>query len=99
MGEAFYKLRTGKLMKMKEVLYVSGLKNNLLSISTLDKKGFKVAYVDGEVLVCPEGRAIDDAIVIGVEEGGLYKLKGLTNLAFISNTISPSELWHRLLLM
>ena len=43
MGEASYKLRTGKFMKMKEVLYVPGLKKNLLSISTLDKKGFRVS--------------------------------------------------------
>ena len=54
MGESSYKLRTGKLMKMKEVLYVPSLKKNLLSISTLDKKGFKVSFVDGEVLIVDE---------------------------------------------
>ena len=32
-GEASYKLDSGKLMKMKEVLYVPRLKKNLLSIS------------------------------------------------------------------
>ena len=32
MGEAFYKLDFQKSMKMKDVLYVPGLKNNLLSI-------------------------------------------------------------------
>jgi hypothetical protein len=40
-------------MKMKDVLYVPGLKKNLLSISTLDKKGFRVAFIDGEVLMWP----------------------------------------------
>ena len=40
MGEASYKLDSGKSMKMKDVLYVSGLKKNLLSISSLDKRGF-----------------------------------------------------------
>jgi hypothetical protein len=34
-------------MKMKEVLNVPGLKKNLLSISTLDEKGYKIAFVDG----------------------------------------------------
>ena len=67
MGEASYKLDLGKSMKMKEFLYVPGLKKNLLSISTLDKKGFKVAFVDGEVLMWTKGKNIDDAIVIGVE--------------------------------
>jgi hypothetical protein len=57
---------------MKDVLYVPGLKKNLLSISALDKKGFR----DGEFLMWPKGKTIEDAIVIGTEEGGLYKLKG-----------------------
>ena len=56
-------------MKMKEVLYVTGLKNNLLSISALDKKGFRVDFVDGEVLMWTKGKIIDDAVVIGFEEG------------------------------
>ena len=46
-GEASYKLDSGKSMKMKDVQYVPGLKKNLLSISTLDKKWFRVAsHVD-----------------------------------------------------
>ena len=43
MGEASYKLDSGKYMKMKDVLNVPGLKKNLLSISALDKKGFRVS--------------------------------------------------------
>ena len=38
-GESSCKLDFGTSMKMKEVIYVPGLKKNLLSISTLDKKG------------------------------------------------------------
>ena len=38
MGETSYKLESGKSMKMIKVLYVPGLKKNLLSISSLDKK-------------------------------------------------------------
>ena len=52
MGEASYKLDSGNSMKMKHVLYVPGLDKNLLSISALDKKGFRVAFVDGEFLMC-----------------------------------------------
>ena len=69
MGEASYKLRTGKLINMKEVLYVIGLKKNPLSISSLDKKGFGVAFVDGEVLMWMKGKIIDDDTIIGIEEG------------------------------
>ena len=75
-GEASYKLESRKQLKMKDVLYVPGLKKNLLSISGLEKKGFRIAFVDGQVLMWPKGKTIDDAIVIGVEERGLYKLEG-----------------------
>ena len=71
MGEAYYKLRTRKFMKMKEVLYVLGLKKNILFILALDKKGFKVAFVDGEVLMWMKGKTIYDATVITVKERGL----------------------------
>jgi hypothetical protein len=75
-GESTYKLDSGTPMKMKDVLYVPGLTKNLLSISALDKKGFRVAFIDGEFLMWPKGKIIEDAIIIGIEEGGLYKLKG-----------------------
>jgi hypothetical protein len=38
-----------------------------------------------------------DAIVIGTEEGGLYKLKGHSNVSLTHSTESPCELWHRIL--
>ena len=63
-------------MKMKDVLFVPGLKKNILSISALDAKGMRVAFVDGQVLMWSRGKTIDNAIVIGEQEGGLYKLKG-----------------------
>jgi hypothetical protein len=93
-GEASYKLNLGKPMKMKEVLYVPGLKKNLLSISALDKKGFRVAFIDGQVLMWPKGKTLDDAVVIGFE-GGLYKLKGHSDSTMVHDIVNPSELWHR----
>ena len=80
-------------MKMKEVLYVPGLKKNLLSISTLDKKGYRVAFIDGQVLMWPKGKPIEDVVVIG-EEGGLYKLKGHLETTHVHEITSPSELWN-----
>ena len=63
-GESSYKLDSRKYMKMKDVLFVPGLKKNLLSISALDVKGMRVAFVDGQVLMWPKGKTIDDAVVI-----------------------------------
>jgi hypothetical protein len=52
-------------MKMKDVLYVPGLKKNLLSISSLEKKRFRFSFIDGEVLMWPKGKTMEEAIVIG----------------------------------
>ena len=46
-GESSYKLDSGKSMKMRDVLFVPTLKKNLLSISALDAKGMRVAFIDG----------------------------------------------------
>ena len=83
-------------MKIKDVLYVLGLKKSLLSISALDKKSFRVAFID-EVLMYTKGKTIDDVVVIGVEEGGLYKLKGHVESALMTSTLIPCELWHIIL--
>jgi hypothetical protein len=93
-GEAAYILDSGKPMKMKDVLYVLGLNKNLISISSLYEKVFRVSFVNGEVLMWPKGKTIDDAVVIGVQEGGLYKLKGQSDLALVHNTMNLCELWH-----
>ena len=70
-GESSYKLDYRKSMKMKDVLFILGLKKNLLSISALDAKGIRVSFVDGQVLMWPKVNTIDDATVIGEQEGGL----------------------------
>ena len=43
----------------------------------------------------PKGKNIEYAIIIGEEEGGLYKLKGHSKIAFVHESTDPSELWHR----
>jgi hypothetical protein len=63
-GESNYKLNSGNLMKMKDVLYVPGLTKNLLAISTLEKKGFKISFIDGEVLMWAKGETMKEEIVI-----------------------------------
>ena len=51
-GESSYKLDS------KKVFLVPGLKKNLLSISTLDAKGMRVAFIDGQVIMWPRGKTI-----------------------------------------
>ena len=55
-GESSYKLDSGKSMTMKEVLFIPGIKKNILSISALDVKGMRVAFVDGKFLMWIKGK-------------------------------------------
>ena len=43
----------------------------------------------------PKGKSIEDAVSIGEEEGGLYKLKGHSEITLVHETTSQSELWHK----
>jgi hypothetical protein len=82
-------------MKMNDVFYVPGLTKNLLSISALEKKCFRVAFIDGEVHMWAKGETMKEAIVIEKEEGGLYKLKGHSEAAMTHAIQNPCEVWHR----
>ena len=55
----------------------------------------RVSFVDGQVLMWPRGNTINDAIVIGEQEGGLYKLKGQPEQDLVHNSVEPNEVWHR----
>ena len=90
-GESSYKPYSGKYLTMKEVLFILGLKKNLLSISTL----MRVSFIDGQVIIWPKEKTINDVIVIEEQEGGLYKLKGHPDQALIHDIVEPNELWHR----
>jgi hypothetical protein len=94
-GESNYKLDSENSITMKDVLYVPGLKKNLLSISALDEKGYRVAFIDGEVFMWAKGETINEAIVIGNKENGLYKLKGHPKIAMTHAIENSCELWHR----
>ena len=92
--EASYKLDSKKYLNMKDMLYVPGLKKNILSIFALYAKIMRVAFVNVQVLMWPKGKTIDDATLIGEQDKGLYKLKGHPEQALVHESIEPSELCH-----
>ena len=57
----------------------------------------RVAFVDGQDIMWPRGKTIDDSIVIGEQEGGLYKLNGHPEQAMVHDTIEPNEICHKIL--
>ena len=42
-----------------------------------------------------KGKTLEDVVIIGEKEGGLYKLKGHPDTVLVHETTSSSELWHR----
>ena len=42
-----------------------------------------------------KGKTLEDTVVIGEEEGGLYKLKGNSETTLAHESTDPSELWHK----
>ena len=50
-GNVTLQLNQGNTIHLQEVLYVPDLKKNPVSISTMEDKGFKVAFIDGNFCV------------------------------------------------
>jgi len=65
-GEASLQLDSGNCFLIKYIFFVQNLKKNLLSISSLEDKGFRVDFLDGQVLMWPKNSSIDKYTVIGV---------------------------------
>jgi hypothetical protein len=61
-------------MLLTKVLYVPGLKKNLVLVSAIKERGYEVLFRDGQVLLFPKGSSITSAKVIGTRHEKLYKL-------------------------
>ena len=55
----------------------------------------QVAFIDGQIIMWPQGKTIDDVVVIREQEGGLYKLNGYLEKALIHDIVETNEFWHR----
>ena len=92
-------------LKVIDVLYVSGMKKNLISVSAMEEKGFDVIFSGGQVLMHARGASITSAEVIGVHFGKLYRFNFQSKGALVSSTSGSThtsttngrdlcELWH-----
>ena len=61
----------------------------------MEYKGYRIAFVDGKFLVWSKYSKIEDARVVGIREGTLYKLLGQNAQARVHDELNPSELWNR----
>jgi len=94
-GSTSLELESGGSIHLNNILYVPGSNKNLLSISCLEDKGDRVAFVDGKVLVWGKGSSIYDARVVGIHEGILYRLYTPLSHVLVHLDVNPAELWHR----
>jgi hypothetical protein len=80
-----------------DVLFVPGMKKNLISVSTLQDRGLEVTFRGTEVLIHPRGSSLDSGQVIGVRDADLYRLLFQPLLALVAssdNNRQLCELWH-----
>jgi hypothetical protein len=67
--------RDGMLpISFTDVLYVSGMKKNLILVSTLQDRGLEVTFRGTKVPIHPRGSSLASRQVIGVREGKLFRL-------------------------
>jgi hypothetical protein len=97
-GTVSFRRESLPLMILTEVLYVPGLKKNLVSVYTIEEKGYEVLFHDGQVLLFPRGSRITSAKVIGTRHVRLYKFLFQQVRALINSTNNNNdlcEIWHR----
>ena len=60
-GTVSFERESGKPLSFVDVLYVPGLTKNLISVSTLEDKGYQVKFRDHRVYIRPKGsyRSLD----------------------------------------
>ena len=60
-GTVSFERESGKPLSFADVLYVPGLTKNLISVSTLEDKGYQVKFRDHRVYIRPKGsnRSLD----------------------------------------
>jgi hypothetical protein len=72
-GVIQFERESGKPLYLGDVLYVSGLKKNLVSISMLEDLGYEVFFRKGKVLMKPPNSKT--LVQIGVRAKNLYRLQ------------------------
>jgi hypothetical protein len=75
-GSISFRLESGARLHVDEVLYVPGLKKNLLSVATLEDKGCWVILKDKKEILWDKGSQLSTSKPIGTCSGGLYVLSG-----------------------
>ena len=92
-GDITFKMHDNKVRMLTNVRYVPELKQNLISLGTLDELGYSYIVENGFMHVFKS----NDLILTGTKRHGLYVLNGCS-LSPISSAcivkIDKTDLWH-----
>jgi hypothetical protein len=94
-GSISFRLESRARLHVDEVLYVPGLKKNLLSVATLEDKGYWVIFKDKKALLWAKGSHLSTTEPIGTCSRGLYVVTGQSVQALAHDATSSSKLWHK----
>ena len=64
------------MLHIEDILYVSELTKNIILVGILEDKGHRVIFMEKKALLWFKDTEFISAIVIGIKEGGLYKVPG-----------------------
>ena len=73
-GNISLKLNQGNTIHLQDVLYIPDLKKNLVSISAMEDKGYKVTFSDGKIRIWKNN--VKDAFTLGFRVDSLYPVNG-----------------------
>jgi hypothetical protein len=95
-GTIKFERESGKPLHLSNVLYVPGLKKNLVSVSALEDKGYEVSFKERKAYIKPKDMDQGPGEVIGIRKDKLYKLQFDSHYALATSSSSRDcELWHR----
>ena len=92
-GNVTLQLNQGNTIHLQDVLYVPDLKKNLVSISSMEDKGYKVAFSNGKVRAWKNN--IKNAFTLGFRVDSLYQVKGSPLGFMYCDTSLQFQLWPR----
>eukprot|EP00253_Pinus_taeda_P024331 PITA_24331 len=92
-GNVSLELNQGNTIHLQDVLYVPDLKKNLVSISAMEDKGYKVTFGDGKVRIWKNN--VKYSFSLGFRVDSLYQVSGSPLGVMSCDTTLQSKLWHR----
>ena len=91
-GSTSFQLQTCNVFHIDEILYVPGLKKNLIIVAVLESKGYSIAFSKGKALMWPSNGSLSSTMTIRTQESGIYKITSQVVQALAHEMINPSEL-------